>query len=139
MFAQPELERLLDARARSLPTVDVRRGCEVVGVHPGADAVELEVCDADGARVRVRASYLVGCDGANSFVRPHLGATVTDLGFFFDWLIVDVVPDEPKIWSPLNIQICDPERPTTLVSGGRGRRRWEFMRLPEERIEELNS
>jgi flavoprotein hydroxylase len=139
MFAQPELERLLDARARSLPTVDVRRGCEVVGVHPGADAVELEVCDADGARVRVRASYLVGCDGANSFVRPHLGATVTDLGFFFDWLIVDILPHQPRVWEPLNVQVCDPARPTTLVSGGPGRRRWEFMRLPGESIEELNS
>src|SRR5215470_5179155 len=108
MFAQPELERLLDARARSLPTVDVRRGCEVVGVHPGVDAVELEVCDADGARVCVHAGYLVGCDGANSFVRPHLGATVTDLGFFFDWLIVDILPHQPRVWKPLNVQVCDP-------------------------------
>jgi len=132
MFSQPELERLLDARARSFPTVEVHRGCEVTGFDAGS---RLDVA----GRGRVEARFVVGCDGANSFVRSHLGATVTDLGFFFDWLIVDVVPDEPKIWSPLNIQICDPERPTTLVSGGRGRRRWEFMRLPEERIEELNS
>ncbi|HTY16636.1 MAG TPA: bifunctional 3-(3-hydroxy-phenyl)propionate/3-hydroxycinnamic acid hydroxylase, partial [Myxococcota bacterium] len=83
--------------------------------------------------------FVVGCDGANSFVRQHLGATVTDLGFFFDWLIVDVIPREPRVWDPLNIQICDPARPTTLVSGGPGRRRWEFMRLPGESIEELNS
>jgi 3-(3-hydroxy-phenyl)propionate hydroxylase len=39
----------------------------------------------------------------------------------------------------VNIQICDPARPTTLVSGGRGRRRWEFMRLPDESIDDLNS
>jgi flavoprotein hydroxylase len=72
-------------------------------------------------------------------VRPHLGATVTDLGFFFDWLILDVVPHTPTRWSPLNVQICDPRRPTTLVSGGPGRRRWEFMRLPGESLDELNS
>jgi 2-polyprenyl-6-methoxyphenol hydroxylase-like FAD-dependent oxidoreductase len=131
MFSQPELERLLDARARSFPTVEVHRGCEVTGVEA---AGRLEVA----GRGSVEARWVVGCDGANSFVRPHLGATVTDLGFFFDWLIVDVVPHEPNVWSPLNIQICDPARPTTLVSGGRGRRRWEFMRLPEEHIEELN-
>src|SRR5262249_33963339 len=29
-------------------------------------------------------------------------------------------------------------RPTTLVSGGPGRRRWEFMRLPGEDVDELN-
>jgi len=139
MFPQPELERLLDARARSIPAVEVHRGCEVAGVRPDRDAVELTVVTTDGSRVNVQARFVVGCDGANSFVRPHLGATVTDLGFFFDWLIVDVLPHQPTVWEPLNIQICDPVRPTTLVSGGPGRRRWEFMCLPGERIEDLNS
>jgi 2-polyprenyl-6-methoxyphenol hydroxylase-like FAD-dependent oxidoreductase len=135
MFAQPDLERLLDARARSFPSVEIRRGREVIGIETREGGVRLDV--AAGSPVEAR--FVIGCDGANSFVRPHLGATVTDLGFFFDWLIVDVVPHETKVWSPLNIQICDPARPTTLVSGGRGRRRWEFMRLPGETIEDLNS
>jgi hypothetical protein len=99
----------------------------------------LEVATRDGRRSTVAARFVVGCDGANSFVRPHLDAAVTDLGFFFDWLIVDVLPREPKPWRPVNIQICDPLRPTTLVSGGPGRRRWEFMCLPGEAIEELNN
>ena len=138
MFAQPELERLLDRQARSLPAVDVQRGYEVISIDTGA-LVGLGVASADGQRRDVGTRYLVGCDGANSFVRTHLGATVTDLGFFFDWLIVDILPHQPTVWSPLNIQICDPARPTTLVSGGRGRRRWEFMRLPDESLEALNS
>jgi flavoprotein hydroxylase len=54
-------------------------------------------------------------------------------------LIVDVLPHRPTPWSPLNVQICDPARPTTMVSGGPRRRRWEFMRLPDESIEDLNS
>jgi flavoprotein hydroxylase len=139
MCAQPELERLLDARARALPTVDVRRGFEVVGIRPAADGVVLDANDGGGRSVAARATYVVGCDGANSFVRTQLGATVTDLGFFFDWLIVDILPHEQRVWRPLNVQVCDPARPTTLVSGGPGRRRWEFMRLPGESIEELNS
>ena len=86
----------------------------------------------------MRARYAVGCDGANSFVRGALGAGWHDLGFHFDWLVVDVIPSEPRRWDPLNWQLCDPARPTTLVSGGPGRRRWEFMRLPGETLEELN-
>jgi FAD binding domain len=47
------------------------------------------VARAGGARQKVRARYVVGCNGSDSFVRRHLGVTFTDLGFFFDWLIVD--------------------------------------------------
>jgi flavoprotein hydroxylase len=139
MFPQPALERLLDERARRLETITVRRGVEVVGLGEDGDGVTLEIAGAGGGRETVRARFVVGCDGANSFVRGQLGATVTDLGFFYDWLIVDVLPNQPTVWSPLNVQICDPRRPTTMVSGGPGRRRWEFMRLPGESLEELNS
>src|SRR5262249_1102478 len=134
MFAQPELERLLDERARSLASVAVQRGCEVTAIRPHADAVEVDVMSSERGAVSAQARVVVGCDGANSFVRQHVGATVTDLGFFFDWLIVDILPHRPTLWSPLNVQVCDPLRPTTLVSGGPGRRRWEFMCLPDESI-----
>lgn len=139
MFPQPELERLLDARVRTLPSVTVERGCEVVGLEADDAGVTLDIRRGGADATAVRARYLVGCDGANSFVRTRIGATVTDLGFFYDWLIVDVLPNHPTVWSPLNVQICDPRRPTTMVSGGPGRRRWEFMRLPGESVEELNS
>jgi flavoprotein hydroxylase len=138
MFTQPDLERLLDVHARAIPTVEVHRGHEAVGVDTTDTGARLILAASGGRRLEVAARFVVGCDGANSFVRSRLGATVTDLGFFFDWLIVDVLPHEPTVWRPLNIQVCDPARPTTLVSGGRGRRRWEFMRLPGERVEDLD-
>ena len=150
MFAQPDLERLLDARVRSLASVEVHRGHEVVDLAPAGDGTgrapapsdvggaTLVVATVDGRRREVAARVVLGCDGANSFVRARIGAAVTDLGFYFDWLIVDVAPYRPKVWEPLNIQVCDPARPTTLVSGGPGRRRWEFMRLPGESLDELN-
>ncbi len=138
MFAQPDLERVLDQRARALPTVEVHRGCDVVELAATDAGVAVTVATPEGGQHTVDTRYVVGCDGANSFVRSRVGASVTDLGFFFDWLIVDIVPHAPTVWRPLNIQICDPARPTTLVSGGRGRRRWEFMRLPEESLDALN-
>jgi 2-polyprenyl-6-methoxyphenol hydroxylase-like FAD-dependent oxidoreductase len=132
MFCQPELEALLRERAESLPTVEVRRGVRVAGFDQSDDHV---VVHSDAGAVRAR--YLVGCDGANSTVRTQLDVDVDDRGFFYDWLIVDVVLDEPREFDPINLQICDPARPTTAVSGGPGRRRWEFMRRPEERLDEL--
>ncbi len=134
MFCQPELEALLESRAAQLPGVDLRRGVEIVGLDQSDEHVELR--DAEGGVVRAR--YAVGCDGANSTVRGLAGLEVRDLGFFYDWLIVDVILDEPRVFRPLNLQICDPVRPTTVVSGGPGRRRWEFMRLPDERLDDLN-
>ncbi len=134
MFCQPELEALLEARANSLPTIDVRRGVAVDALEQHEDLVTVGTSSGD----RVRARYVVGCDGANSTVRELLDIGVDDRGFFYDWLIVDVVLDEPRVFDPINLQICDPNRPTTAVSGGPGRRRWEFMRLPDETREELN-
>ena len=134
MFSQPDLERILEERAREIASVSVQRSCEVVGLREIRDAVELETNDGSVLRAR----YVVGCDGANSTVRQILGTNVSDLGFAFDWLVVDVIPRVARVWEPLNWQLCDPARPTTLVSGGPGRRRFEFMRLPHETLAALN-
>jgi flavoprotein hydroxylase len=132
MFNQPSVEELLDRRAKQVG-VDVRRGVEVVEVEQHGDGVIVR-----GTRgTRISARYAVGCDGANSTVRALAGLPGTDLGFFYDWLIVDVILDEPRVFDPINLQICDPARPTTAVSGGPGRRRWEFMRLPHESLNDL--
>ncbi|MFJ7207093.1 rifampin monooxygenase [Streptomyces sp. NPDC098789] len=65
---QPVTERLLDERARELGT-EIRRGCEVVGLDQDEDGVSVGL--ADGTRLRAR--YLVGCDGGRSTVRALLG------------------------------------------------------------------
>ncbi|MFI5856269.1 bifunctional 3-(3-hydroxy-phenyl)propionate/3-hydroxycinnamic acid hydroxylase [Streptomyces parvulus] len=137
-FSQPELEAVLTGAAESQDTVTVRRGLEVTALRHGDECVRLTARGA-GRTHEVRARYVVGADGANSFVRSVMDTTVTDLGFFYDWLIVDTVPHERAEWSPMNWQLCDPSRPTTVVSGGPGRRRWEFMRLPHESVEELRT
>ncbi|MEX2206075.1 MAG: bifunctional 3-(3-hydroxy-phenyl)propionate/3-hydroxycinnamic acid hydroxylase [Myxococcota bacterium] len=138
MSHQPRLEAALEQRARSFTGVRVLRGHEAHLLHDAGDHVRLAARGPQGEAVELRARYAVGCDGANSFVRGAIGASFHDLGFAFDWLVVDVIPHQSRVWSPLNWQLCDPARPTTLVSGGPGRRRWEFMRLPHESIEELS-
>ncbi|MET0461065.1 MAG: bifunctional 3-(3-hydroxy-phenyl)propionate/3-hydroxycinnamic acid hydroxylase, partial [Ilumatobacteraceae bacterium] len=134
MFHQPSLDALLEQRAIALG-VDIRRGCAVTDFSQHHEVVAVAV--DDGSVVDGR--YLVGCDGANSTVRSLLGVPMTELGFFYDWLIIDVVLHDDRVFDPLNVQICDPARPTTVVSGGPGRRRWEFMRLEHETLEELDA
>jgi len=149
MFPQPQLEAILDSSVKTLPTVTVHQGWAVEQVEQMQDAAQLQirkqVVTSSGEllpaedRLLVRSRYVIGADGANSFLRQHMRTSLTDLGFLFDWLVVDIIPHEQRAWNPPNLQVCDPARPTTVVSGGKGRRRWEFMRLPEERVEDLNS
>ncbi|WP_443032590.1 bifunctional 3-(3-hydroxy-phenyl)propionate/3-hydroxycinnamic acid hydroxylase MhpA [Streptomyces sp. DH41] len=135
---QPALEELLAARAASLPGITVLRGHRVVDITERDERVTLTVETDDGADRAVVARWVVGCDGANSFVREHLDVPMTDLGFSYEWLLCDVELREPREFTPTNVQICDPARPTTLVGSGPGHRRWEFMRLPGESSAELN-
>ncbi len=142
MFNQPELERLLDRAAVALPSVEVNRGWEVreicdlgthvtLGAHRGR--VAQDGCwSATGQERELSARWLIGCDGAGSRVREAMGTAVEDMGFAFDWLIADTVPHDPALLAGVNLQRCDPRRPTTIVSGGPGRRRWEWMLLPGE-------
>ncbi|MEV0396292.1 bifunctional 3-(3-hydroxy-phenyl)propionate/3-hydroxycinnamic acid hydroxylase [Polymorphospora rubra] len=138
-FYQPGLEARLAERGGALPGVDVRRGEEVTGLRDRDDHVEVTVVGGDGTEEVRTARWVVGCDGANSFVRGHLGAAVVDLDFTHDWLVCDVVPHEAVEFKPNNLQICDPGRPRTAVSAGPGHRRWEFMRVPGESREEFES
>jgi 2-polyprenyl-6-methoxyphenol hydroxylase-like FAD-dependent oxidoreductase len=138
-FSQPELEEVLTKAVEAMPNVTLRRGAEVVGVEEQAEDVLVTYTTTVVKQRHARGRFVIGCDGANSFVRERLGVALHDEGFFYDWLIVDTVPLDEREWSPQNWQLCDPARPTTVVSGGPGRRRWEFMRLPGETREELNT
>ncbi|WP_431818163.1 bifunctional 3-(3-hydroxy-phenyl)propionate/3-hydroxycinnamic acid hydroxylase [Gordonia jacobaea] len=139
MFNQPSLEAELVAAAEASENITIRRGHEAVELTQSDDSVVVTAHGPTLKLAKFTASYVIGCDGANSFVRAHMPTQMTDLGFFFDWLIVDVLPHDEREWNPINLQICDPARPTTAVSGGPGRRRWEFMRMPGETIEDLNT
>lgn len=130
---QPTFEAALRAHARSLPTLRLLTGHQVTALTDHGDHVTVSAPAGD-----VTTAWVVGCDGANSLVRSYLDTTLIDLDFEHDWLLCDVVFHEPRTFHPNDVQICDPARPTTIVSSGRGHRRWEFMRLPGESVEELS-
>ncbi|MFI0854541.1 bifunctional 3-(3-hydroxy-phenyl)propionate/3-hydroxycinnamic acid hydroxylase [Streptomyces sp. NPDC021098] len=134
---QPGLESTLISRGEDFPNLTVIRGHEAVELEDHGDHVEIVTEDTDANERTLTTRWVVGCDGANSFVRECMETSLTDLGFFYDWLICDVVLNEPREYRPNNLQICDPARPRTAVSAGPGHRRFEFMRLPGESIDEL--
>jgi hypothetical protein len=165
-FSSPAALRHLEQTSRcveagfSEATANETR-CIEKGVYSGGatgTATTGSLADGSGTHeLLVRASYLVGCDGANSTVRQIENFSVTTLNFENDWLILDLVcylasdvlgymltlqllrdGYVPPVVERLGTaQICDPRRPTTCVFGGPGRKRFEFMRLPGESRESL--
>ena len=78
------------------------------------------------------AHYLLGCDGANSFVRKRLDVPYEDLAFDEWWMVVDVLLHGPVDLPAKCIQYCWPQRPATYVIGPGNLRRWEIKVLPGE-------
>ncbi|MGX1186411.1 2-polyprenyl-6-methoxyphenol hydroxylase-like FAD-dependent oxidoreductase [Pseudomonas sp. F-14 TE3623] len=137
-FHQPALERRLLDIVHAMPQIHLLRGWEANELTQDDAGIWLSGKTNDEvAPTHLRARYVVGADGANSFVRDKLGLSSTDRGFFYDWLILDMIPKTPRIHDPVHWQLCDPQRPTTIVPGGPGRLRWEFMALPGEISTEL--
>lgn len=72
LVSQYSLEPYLKSVAESLPTVKVRFGCELVDFSQDDSGVSA-VIKSGGSTERIRAKYMVGCDGGTSFVRRKLG------------------------------------------------------------------
>jgi 2-polyprenyl-6-methoxyphenol hydroxylase-like FAD-dependent oxidoreductase len=150
MFFQPALEHALDRVARAEDSVTVQRGWVAERLENSDEGAELTVrrvhegeagqLTPSGETRSVRARWLIGADGANSFVREASGITRLDLGFQERWLVVDAEPHDMGALSelPIACQWCDPKRPTTHIQSGPHHRRWEFMLLPGETAEDFD-
>ena len=74
---------------------------------------------------KVSCKYLVGCDGARSFIRKKMGVEYEEMGFFEDWLVVDIILKTDRSDLGLfSIQFCGTSQPATYSPGTRGRLRW---------------
>lgn len=133
-FHQPELENLLVNGLRLLPTVEQRYRCEVFALDEDERGVRVRYEElSSGQLAEVQAAYVVGCDGARSLVRRHIGAGMDDLGFHERWLVIDVLLKRDRAdLGDYSIQYCDPRRPATYVRGTGNRRRWEITVHPHE-------
>ena len=150
MFFQPELESALDRIGHEEPGVTVHRGwvaeelsdlgtCAELTVRRVDDGFSVQALTRD--RRTISARWIVGADGANSFVRETSGITRRDLGFQERWLVVDAEPLDMGALGhlPTACQWCDPVRPTTHMQSGPRHRRWEFMLLPGEQAADFEN
>jgi 3-(3-hydroxy-phenyl)propionate hydroxylase len=131
-FHQPELEHVLREGVARHANVQVRLGQEVIALRDTGAQVELDVKDTrNGASRTETARYAIGCDGARSLVRRHIGTAMTDLGLHQPWLVFDVLlGDHAPALPDHTTQHCDPARPMTYCNVTGRRRRWEIMLMP---------
>jgi 3-(3-hydroxy-phenyl)propionate hydroxylase len=134
-FTQPKLEATLRAALARYPHVTQLFEHEFESVEEDASGVTL-VLRAEGAEKRVRATYVVGSDGARSNLRRIIGANLVGSTYRQRWLIVDLASTQERFRQTR--VMCDPARPFITLPGPGGIRRYEFM-LHENENEESAS
>lgn len=138
MFYQPELERVLRAGLRRHQRVGLRLGERVTGLAQRPASVSVTTEDTlTGKQREIAARYLIGADGASSFVRSACGIRLLDRNFDEQWLVVDVRTDIELARPNESEMFCDPARPATRVPGPGNHHRWEFMLLPGESAQDM--
>jgi 3-(3-hydroxy-phenyl)propionate hydroxylase len=93
MFHQPDFEAVLRGYAYNYAKASTYFGWEVTTLQDAGASVLVNVREIATARDRqIRASFVVGCDGANSGVREFMGCTQVDHKATHRSLILDIVP-----------------------------------------------
>ena len=140
MFYQPDLEQLLAEAVSGQPTITVRPGYEVTDVRPDGEGANVRAAGPGGTGADVRAQWVIGCDGAEQprpvaggpgCPRPELPGSVADRRRLTGRAGPLVAAEYPGLRSgPAD---------HGGVRGVRGRRRFEFMRLPSDRDDDFGT
>lgn len=136
MIHQPSVECSLRDRIEREQRIDFRTGWRYES-HCESDGIIHAVFSTPQGQRTLTARFLVGADGTRSAVRQGANIALDDLQFDEPWLVVDAIVHDVARLPDVNLQICDPERPTTCVLMGCGRHRWEFMVRPGENPQDL--
>ncbi|MGW6117846.1 bifunctional 3-(3-hydroxy-phenyl)propionate/3-hydroxycinnamic acid hydroxylase MhpA [Nocardia sp. NPDC055165] len=150
---QPYLETTLEQALQQYPHVTVRRGREVLGVDQDTDGVEIEHAHCGGTEYgkhapdtdrtkteRIRARYVIGCDGGRSVIRARLGIEMTGTKFPERWLVVDLKARagiDAFRHLPYFDFVCEPALPIVSCPQPDGHHRFEFMLRDSQTTEEM--
>ena len=133
-FVQPLVDAELLRGLDRFDHVEVRWGTRME--HCVADEVGVTTeLVAAGAALRLRAQYVVGCDGGRSTVRRLMGVSFEGTTSATRWLVVDLASD--PLGHPNSEVGADPHRPYASISIAHGIRRFEFMIHADETDEQV--
>jgi 3-(3-hydroxy-phenyl)propionate hydroxylase len=134
--SQPMLEKVLLQALLERDTATVRYQAEVIDLDQDETGAIVTVRN-EGGQAEVRAKFVLGCDGAGSFVRHHLDIPFEGKRINEPHLVIDFAefPDS----SPFSRFFCDPRRPFNSVPVPYGGRRIEFMLMPGDDRAEIES
>lgn len=140
---QPDIEDAIDTRVRATGKVEVNQGWAVIRIEQSDDGVQVVARPwskdrtgqwaHSGEERAVSAKYLVGADGAGSFVRATLGIDRSDNGVEDRWLNIDTerLRELPERFAKVT-QFCDPKRGHMHMPIGKSRQRFELAVLKGE-------
>ena len=94
MLGQDQTQEILDRKLEQLG-VSIERGAEVTKLGHQADGIEITISRSREQEEAFCADWVVGCDGAHSIVRRHLGVPFDGDDYGQDWLMAEVNIDWP--------------------------------------------
>ncbi|MGY4711648.1 bifunctional 3-(3-hydroxy-phenyl)propionate/3-hydroxycinnamic acid hydroxylase [Mycolicibacterium sp. CBM1] len=124
-FVQPLVDAELCRGLDRFDHVQIAWGQPMVSVTENPDGVVVELGAGTSGVRKVRARYIVGCDGGRSATRRLMGVSFDGTTSSTRWLVVDVAND--PLGHPNSEVGADPARPYVSISIAHGIRRFEFM------------
>jgi 3-(3-hydroxy-phenyl)propionate hydroxylase len=137
-FSQPNLERDLRSRALKYENINFKLGKSLKGLSSEINKNNLTLIDEDTDEVEeISSTYVLACDGANSFVRQKLNIKSFNYECDQDWIVVDyeIDPKYEILAGPMHI--CDYKRPTTLAHISGQHIRWEFKFNENDDVDQI--
>ena len=127
-FHQPDLERSLRYKLKKFDKVVSLQNCEVFKTVNKKNFTEVHYKNTKINKINsVKSKYIIGCDGANSFIRNEMKTELENLGFEQRWAVIDLILKTKNVNLPdRTIQYCNAKRPSTYCRNVGRRRRWEI-------------
>ncbi len=135
-FFQPEIEKIIRELCKADENIDLLFDTELINFNSNNNKVILD--SKSGNKLsHFEASYLIACDGSNSFIRNKLDIVSVDQRYSKNWLIVDILLKQKNLLENVFRQVCDNERPTSYISLSNKRHRFEFQLLAGEQHQKI--
>ena len=127
-FHQPDLEKILRKNLASNDNIKIYYNSELTELKNKGKFVKAKYINkVTNTSHIIDADYVVGCDGANSFVKKFIGPETIDYGFEERWAVLDLIlKKHNKNLPDRTIQYCSQNTPATYCRNVGRRRRWEI-------------